>query len=54
MIVNTAEFVAKKVSEDITTQNERELVSVKRKYAGKLYESISTDFESPDAVDIDD
>jgi hypothetical protein len=51
-IYETAEFVARKVSETVVTKRERQLVAVKRKYAGRMFESISRDFEPPDAVDI--
>ena len=51
-IFKAAEFVASKVSEVVKTQKDRRLVAVKRKYAGKIHRHISTDFESPDAVDI--
>ena len=52
MILEAAEFVAKKVSESVKTKADRCLVAVRRKYSCRRYRHVSTYFESPDAVDI--
>ena len=52
--MKAAEFVATKVTESVKTCKGRDLEAVKRKYSIAMYDHISIDFESPDAIDLND
>lgn len=50
--MEVAEVIADKISQEIISASQRQLIAVKRKYGSKKFHHVSTHFINPELADI--